>query len=86
MLLNDRQGARLHGGEHRLVGPVRLRHEVVQRLMCCLYTPRLHARGHRLDALAITGQQQSRAIRLKRRRAIGVTKRQRDRLNIGGKP
>ena len=34
----------------------------VKRLMGCLNTRRLHARGYRLDTLAIAGQQESRTI------------------------
>jgi hypothetical protein len=46
----------------------------------------LHARSYRFDALALSGQQQPRAIRSERRYTIGMAKRRRDRLDIGGKP
>ena len=85
-LLDDGQHAGAHRRKHRVIGPIGLRHEVMQRLVRCLHAARLHARGHRLDAFAIAGQQQSRAIRSERRGAIGMAKRRRDRLDIGGEP
>ena len=48
-----------HGGQHGLIGPVGLGDEVVQRLVRGLHPTGFHARGHRLDALAIAGKQQS---------------------------
>ncbi len=84
--LDDGQDTGAHRREAPLIGPFGLRHEVMQRLMRRLHAPRLHARRHRLDALAIARQQQSRAIRSERRRAIGMAQRRRDRLDIGDKP
>ena len=60
--LDDRQHAGAHRGEHRVIRPVGLGYEVMQRLMRRLHPPRLHPRRHRLDALAIAGQQQSRTV------------------------
>jgi hypothetical protein len=48
--------------------------------------PQLHARGHRLDALAIAGQRQSGAIGPESRTPVGVTERRRYRLDIGREP
>jgi len=58
----------------------------MQRLMRRLHAPGLHPRGHRLDALAIAGQQQSGAIGSEWRTPVGMTKRRRNRLDIGGEP
>lgn len=60
---------RLH---HRGIGPVRLRDEMMQRLMRGSNASRLHPRRHRRDALAIAGLHQPRAIRLNRRDPVGV--------------
>jgi len=48
---------------------------VVQRLVRRLHPAWLYPRCHRLNAFAITRQQQSRAIRMKRHRPVGMTKR-----------
>ena len=72
--------------EHRRVGPISLRHDVVQRRVRRLHPPRMQACGHRLNALAVARQQQSRTIRMERRGTIGIAKCRRDRLDIGGEP
>jgi hypothetical protein len=59
---DDGQDTGAHRRKHPVTGPLGLGHEVVQRLVRRLHPPRLHACGHRFDALAIAGQQQSRAI------------------------
>ena len=82
----DGQDMGAHGREHGIVGPLGLRHEMMQRLVRRPHTPRLHARGQRLDAFALAGQQQPRAIRLERGGTIGVSQFRRDRLDIGSKP
>jgi hypothetical protein len=72
--LHDGKHAGAHRHEHRAARPVGLCYEVMQRLMRRrLHTFRLHARSHRLDAVAIAGQQESRTVRLELRHAIGVT-------------
>jgi len=73
VLLNDGQHPGAYRREHSVVRPVGLGYEMMQRLMRSLYPSGLHARSHRLDALAIAGQQKPRAIRLERNYAIGVT-------------
>ena len=60
--LHNRQHPQTNRGEQRLVGPVCLGHEVMQRLMRCLHASRFDARRHRLDALAGTRQQQAGAV------------------------
>ena len=83
--LDDRQHMGAHGGQQRVVGPVRLGDEMMQRLVRRLDTPRLHARRHRLDALAGAGQQQARAVGPERRCAVGVPERARQSLDIDAK-
>jgi len=60
--LYDGQHVGAHCGEHHVIRPVGLRYEMMQRLMRSLHASRLHTRSDRLDALAITGQQQSRTV------------------------
>ena len=83
--LNLRQNLGAHHGQQRLIGPVRLGNKVVQGLVSCLDATRLHARGDRLDALALTGQDQARAVGLQGRRSIRVTEHARQTLHISYK-
>ena len=62
MPLERRQHLRAHSGQHRCIVPVRLRHHVMQRLVLSLYMRRFQPRSHRLDALALPGQQQTGAV------------------------
>lgn len=64
--VDDPLTAVLRSGEHRVVGPVGLCHEVMQRLVRRLHATGLHAGCHRFDALARAGQQQTRAVRSER--------------------
>lgn len=74
VLFDDGQDTRTHRRQHRGVGPIGLGQEVMQRLMRRLHAPWLHPRGHRFDAFAITGQQQSRAIGSEWRTPVSMTK------------
>ena len=85
MLLDAGQHTRANCGEHGVVRPVGLRHEVMQRLVRRLHALRFYARCHRLHALALARQQQAGAIGLKWRRPIGVPKRPCQSLDIGRK-
>jgi hypothetical protein len=60
--LDDGQHAGAHRREYRIIRPVGLRYEVMQRLMRSLHASRLHARSYRLDALAIARQQKPRTV------------------------
>jgi hypothetical protein len=75
--LDDRQHLRPHDRKHGFIRPIRFRHEVMQRLMCGLHPTRLQPRRHRLHALALARQDQSRAISLERRLPIGMADRRR---------
>jgi hypothetical protein len=82
--LDDGQNTGTHRRKYRVIGPIGLRHEVMQRLVGGLHPSRLDARGHWLDAFAIAREQQSRTIRSERCGSIGMPKCRRDRLHIGG--
>ena len=84
--LKTRQHLRLHHRQHGVIRPIRLRHEVMQRLMRRLHATGLHPRRHRLDTLALAGQQKALAIRLQRRHPVGVADPRRNRLHIRRKP
>jgi hypothetical protein len=84
--LDDGQDTGAHRREHRVIGPIGLGHEVMERLVRGLYPPRLHARGHRFDAFALARQQQPRTIRSERRGPVGMAECRRDRLDIGAEP
>jgi len=56
-LLHHRQDAGAYCRQHRLVRPIGLCHQVMQRVMRRPHEPGVHPGGHRLDALAITRQQ-----------------------------
>ena len=75
-----------HRGKRGFVGPLGFGHEVMQRLVSRGDAIGLHACSHRLDTLALAGQQQTRAIRPARSDAISVFKRGRNCLDIVGKP
>jgi hypothetical protein len=51
-----------HFGQHLFVVPGRVGHQVMQGLVHATNIMWSQARSHRLDALAFTGQQQSRAV------------------------
>jgi hypothetical protein len=68
-----RQHLLAHGGEHGRIIPRGLGDEVMQGLVGCLDMPRIEAGGHRLDALALAGQQQAGAIAAQRIDPVGVT-------------
>ena len=85
MPFDDRQHTGSHGRQYRIVRPVGLCHEVMQRLMRRPHAPWLHASRHRFDTLTIAGQQQAGAIGLERRRAIGMPQHRRQCLDIGSK-
>ena len=61
-----------NGGEHGRIIPRGLGDEVMQGLVGCLDMPRIEARRHRLDALALAGQQQAGAIAAQRINPVGV--------------
>lgn len=83
---DERQDAGADRAEDRVVRPLRFGDEVVQRLVGRLHAPRLHACGHRLDALASTREEQPRAIRAERRAPISMPQHRRHRLDIGHEP
>ena len=83
--LERRQHLAPHHRQHRRVRPIRLRHEVMQRLMRRLHATGRNPRRHRLDALALARQQQPRAIGLQRRLPVSVAERRRQGLDIGRK-
>jgi hypothetical protein len=64
-----------HLRQHRFVGPLRLRHEVVQRLMLGADVPRVRMRCQRFDALARNWQHQPAAVVDKPRMPIRVSER-----------
>jgi hypothetical protein len=68
MPLDRRQHLGPHRGQNRRIVPVRLGHDVVQRLMFGLHMGGVEPHRHRLDALALTGQQQAGAVGLRRGR------------------
>jgi hypothetical protein len=83
VLLDGGQHASAHHGEHGRVGPIGLGDQVVQRLMGGLDPPRLDARGHRLNALALARQQQACAVAPSRGDAVGMAEGRAKRLDIG---
>jgi hypothetical protein len=83
LLLDDGQHTGADGGQERLVGPVGLGDEMVQRLMGGLDAPGLDAGRYGFDALASARQQQARAIRPERRDPVSVPERAAECLDIG---
>jgi len=59
--------------QHSGIAPHGLSNEVMQRLMFGLNVLRIKARRHRLDALALTVQQQAETIGPKRGLTVGMT-------------
>ena len=86
MPLDRRQHLRPHRGQDRRIVPVRLCHHVVQRLMFGLHMGGVEPRRHRLDALALTGQQQAGAVGLRRGRAAGMPQHTGNRIQISRQP
>ena len=83
MLLDGGQHAGADHGEHRRVGPIGLGDEVVQRFMGGLDPSGLDPSRHRLDALALAGQQQARAVAPNRGEAVSMAEGCAKRLDIG---
>jgi hypothetical protein len=83
VLLDGWQHLAAHRGQHRLVRPVRLGDQMMQRLLRRLHPLRLQPGRHRLDALALTRQQQPGAVGLERRGAISVAEFRNQRIEIG---
>jgi hypothetical protein len=83
MPLDRRQHLCPHRGQHRRIVPLGLRHHVVQRLVLGLHMRGVKPCCHRLDALALTGQQQAGAISLRCGRAAGMSQHTGDRIQIG---
>jgi len=71
-LLHGGQNPAAHFGQHRLVAPRRLRHSRVHRLPGRLYAVWMQPCRHRLDALALVGQQQSLAVVFQRLVPVSV--------------
>ncbi len=86
VLLDRRHHLLAHRMQHCRVIPLSLGHHVMQRLMCGLDLSRFHPGRHRLDALALTRQQQPRAIRPCRRYPAGMAQHLGDPTQIRGKP
>ena len=82
---NRRQHARADNVQDGLIAPVGLGDEVMQRLMGRLNALRGDAGGHRLDTLALAGQQQPRAVGVHRFAPIGMAEHPRNRSQIPGK-
>ena len=72
-----RQHLLADGGEHRRIAPRRGGDEVVQGLVQAGHLGWLETRRHRLDALALAGQQQARAIADEPRLAVGMAEHRR---------
>jgi hypothetical protein len=71
-----------HFIEQRFVAPGRLCHQMVQGLAHRLGVLRIQAARHRLNALALTGQQQSLAVILQRGVPVLVTRGVRQALYV----
>ena len=84
--LDRRQHLRPHRGQDRCIVPRRLGHHVVQRLMFGLHMGGVEPRCHRLDALALAGQQQAGAIGARRGRAAGMPQHSGNRIQISRQP
>jgi hypothetical protein len=61
-LLDNRQNAPPHFGQHGFVVPGSLRHQMVQRLPGRLHAVGMEPGRHRLDALALARQQKAFAV------------------------
>src|SRR6201996_9641087 len=86
MPLDPRQPLRPPRGQHRRIVPVRLGHHVVQRLMFGLHMCGVEPRRHRLDALALAGQQQAGAVGLRRGRPARMPQHTGNRIQISRQP
>jgi hypothetical protein len=82
----DRQGQFLYPAENPLVRPRRVGDEMQQRLVLGRDPGRRRYRRNRLDALALTRQQQAQAIIAQRHRPIRVPNHLGQRLDIGHEP
>ena len=82
VLLHRWQDLLAHIIQQCLVTPGRLGHQMVQGLPRGLHIVRPESRGHRLDALSLTGQQQPFAVVLQRRVSIFVSRGGRQALYI----
>jgi hypothetical protein len=71
-----------HLTEHRFITPGRLGHQMMERLTNGLDVGRIDASGHRLDALALTGQQETLAVVLQRDLPILVPRSSRQAIPI----
>jgi hypothetical protein len=76
----------VHLPQHRFIGPLGLRDEMVERLMRGLDTMGLDTRGNRFDALAFARKDQAGAIGTKRRDTIRMSQDRRHRLNERSEP
>jgi len=86
VLLDHRKNMSAHLSQHRFIGPLGLRDEMVERLMRSLDTTGLDTRGNRFDALAFARKDQAGAIGTKRRDTIRMPQDRRHRLNERGEP
>ena len=82
VLLHRCQDLPAHFIQQSLVTPGRLGHQMVQGLPCSLHIVRTKSRSHRLDALSLTGQQQTFAVVLQRRVSIFVSRGSRQAFHI----
>ena len=71
-----------HRRQHRVVGPRRIGHEMMQALMLGTHPRRRQMRRHRLDTLPLHRQQQPRAVAAKRLHPIGVTQLLRNQRHV----
>ena len=84
--LDCRQDQVAHLGEHGRIRPRCLAHEMQKRLVLGRDPGRGRDRGDRLDALALGGHEQTRAVVAQGCGAVGVADDVDQRRNIGGKP
>jgi hypothetical protein len=70
VLLDHRKNMSAHLSQHRFIGPLGLRNEMVERLIRSLDTTGIDTRGNRFDALAFARKDQAGAIGTKRRYTI----------------
>ena len=77
-----RQHLRRHRGQQSPIAPVGIRHQMMHRLVCRTNVLWLHARRHRLHALAPSGQHQTTQIPLRRNAPIRVRERLADHFSV----
>ena len=75
-----------HFGQHGLVGPRRLAHEMQQRLVFRRGSRRRGQRGHGLDTLPIAGQQQAGTVVVQRHHAVGMADHAGEVVDVGFEP